>query len=155
MGADRLDGVDGGLCGGTLPGSQLSSGVFMDPVSVGVAAAVLLASKFGEGFAQDAGASSWDAVNRLRQAIAQKFRGDSETERAVVALEASPIAENRSEVATRITAAVRTDPIFATEVGRLVAAAQADPNVNSFVAQAFDEARQVNIRGDNSGSINL
>lgn len=127
----------------------------MDPVSVGVAAAVLLASKFGEGFAQDAGASSWDAVNGLRQAIARKFRGDTETENAVAALEVSPIAENRAVVATRITGAVRTDPIFATEVERLVSAARADPSVNSFVAQAFDEARQVNIRGDNSGPISL
>lgn len=127
----------------------------MDPVSVGIAAAVLLASKFGEGFAQDAGASGWNAVSRLRSVIAQKFRGDAETERAVVALEAAPVAENRSDVAARITTAVRADPVFAAEVERLVSSAREDPSMDSFVAQAFDDARQVNIRGDNRGSINL
>ncbi|WP_330230971.1 hypothetical protein OHA40_34450 [Nocardia sp. NBC_00508] len=127
----------------------------MDPVSVGLAAAVLLASKFGEGFAQDAGTSGWNAVNRLRAVIARKFRGDAETESAVAALEASPVEANRSDVAMRITAAARSDVVFAAEIERLVSLASEDRGVNSFVAQAFDNAKQANIRGDNFGSINL
>jgi hypothetical protein len=47
------------------------------------------------------------------------------------------------------------DPRFAAEVERLVVAAREDRAAEVFVAAAFDQARQVNVRGDNSGTINL
>lgn len=127
----------------------------MDPASVGLAAAVLLASKFGERFAQDAGASGWKAVNRLQAVIARKFRGDSEAEAAVAELEASPVDGNRSEVATHIAAAARADAVFSSEIEQLVSLAREDGGMNSLVAQSFDQSKQANIRGDNFGSINF
>jgi hypothetical protein len=127
----------------------------MEPISLGIAAAALLASKFGEGFAKDAGESAWDAVKRLKAAIFARFQADSDAQRAVAALVETPTPETQSEVAERITAAARADSGFAAELARLVSLARKDKTVDGFVATAFDNAKQVNIGGDNFGPINL
>lgn len=127
----------------------------MEPVSLGIAAAALLAAKFGEGFAKDAGESAWSAVRRLREVVAGKLHEDPESGGTTAVVVTSPTVADTSAVAARITAAAAADPRFAAEVERLVAAARQDGTAEVFVAQAFDQARQVNIRGDNTGTINL
>ncbi|WP_019932143.1 hypothetical protein [Nocardia sp. BMG111209] len=127
----------------------------MEPISLGIAAAALLASKFGEGFAKDAGESGWNAMKHLRTVIAAKLHGDTEAETAVARLATTPTEADRSAVATRIADAAQADPDFGSEVVRLVSLARRDPVADGFVAQAFDHAKQINIRGDNFGSINL
>lgn len=127
----------------------------VDPVSLGIAAAALLASKFGEGFAKDAGASSWHAVSRLREVIAEKLGHWSETHAAPVALAETPALPDQTAAAELIAAAARSDPGFAREVERLVATARQDRAVEAYVAHAYDSAKQINIRGDNIGTINL
>ncbi|WP_327139986.1 hypothetical protein [Nocardia sp. NBC_01327] len=127
----------------------------LEPVSLGIAAAALLASKFGERFAQEAGESTWTTVKRLREVVAAKFRGDSETESAVTALADTSTDAARALVATRISEAAKTDSDFGAELERLVTLARRDRTVDSFLAQAFDNAKQVNFRGDNLGQINL
>ncbi len=126
----------------------------MDPVSLGIAAAALLASKFGEGLAKDAGESAWKAVGRLRELVAAKFRDDREILTARAA-SVDPMLAGQSVMADRVTAAIRRDPAFGSDVERLVTAARQDRTVEVFVAQAFDDAKQINIRGDNSGTINV
>ncbi|MEV6554864.1 hypothetical protein AB0M22_04020 [Nocardia sp. NPDC051756] len=125
----------------------------MDPVSLGIAAAALLASKFGEELARDAGGSAWRAVGRLRELVTSRFRDEPETHTALTT--SVETAQARSVVADRISAVARHDPGFAGEVERLVTAARQDRTAEVFVAQAFDDAKQVNIHGDNSGTINL
>ncbi|WP_433521612.1 hypothetical protein ACQPZ2_30480 [Nocardia pseudovaccinii] len=127
----------------------------VDPVSLGIAAAALLASKFGEGFAQDAGTSSWQAVSRLREVIAQRLGRGSETPRAIAILAENPTPQDQVAAAELVAEAARSDPNFAREVHRLVATARQDRAIEAFVANAYDEAKQVNIRGDNTGTINL
>ncbi|MFG1792998.1 hypothetical protein [Nocardia sp. NPDC049149] len=127
----------------------------VEPVTVGIAAAALLATKFGEEFAQRAGEGAWNAVQRLRSVIAAKFHGDNDTERAVAALEQTPTEQTRALVAARITAAAQQDPVFGNEIRRLVEVARQDEAVSGFVAKAFDHAKQVNFGGDNAGQINL
>jgi hypothetical protein len=127
----------------------------VDPVTVGVAAAVLLASKFGEGFAKDAGGSAWNATKRLREVVVAKFKGDPEAETAVATLATAPTEEATATVARMIAAAMQADANFGSEVEQLVAHAGEVKGGESFVAQAFEHAKQVNIRGDNSGQINL
>ncbi|MBU3066277.1 hypothetical protein KO481_32760 [Nocardia sp. NEAU-G5] len=102
-----------------------------------------MASKFGEQFAKDAGDTAWHAVERLRKLVADKVRHDPE------ALEA------QATVAHRITEAARADSRFANEVDALVSAARKDSSADIFIAQAFDDARQVNIHGDNTGTISI
>ncbi|MBY8857103.1 hypothetical protein K7711_11495 [Nocardia sp. CA2R105] len=127
----------------------------MEPVSLGIAAAALLASKFGEGFAKDAGGSAWKAVERLREVVAAKLHIHPGSGTATTTVETTPSAGDPSTVAAGISAVAAADPRFAAEVERLVTVARQDRAVDVFVAQAFDQARQVNIRGDNVGTINL
>ena len=127
----------------------------MEPVSLGIAAAALLASKFGEGFAKDAGTSTWNAVTRLREVVAAKLHNHPESGTITTTVETAPTTVDPSTVAAAITAAAAADPRFAAEVERLVTAARQDRAADVFVAQTFDQARQVNIRGDNTGTINL
>ncbi len=122
----------------------------MDPASLGVAAASLLAAKFGEGFAKDAGESTWNVVKRLQEVVEARLRKYPETDTATTTL-ATPL----EDTAARLTAAIRIDPLFAAQVEQLIVAAQRDRATGIFVAQALDHARQINIRGDNAGTINV
>ncbi len=127
----------------------------IDPVSLGIAAAVLLASKFGENMAEQAATSSWRAVTQLRELIAGKFGSNAESHAALAELERNPSAANQVAAAEVIDAAAGNDPAFATALQQLVNSAVQNETINTFVANAYDNARQVNINGDNSGSINL
>lgn len=128
----------------------------MEPVTVGAAAAALLASKFGEGFAKDAGTSAWNAVKKLRELIAGKFKGDKDSERALARLAAEPHdAAHRTIVAQRIAEAAATDGHFGSNLAELVALAREDSATRAVFAEATDNAKQVNIGGDNFGAISL
>lgn len=127
----------------------------VEPVTMGIAAAALLASKFGERFATDAGESAWTSIKNLKELIAAKFKGDNETETAVAALTNGPNEDAQATVVARISEAARVDSVFRHELERLLTLARQDPATDRFVAQAFDNAKQVNFRGDNLGQINL
>ncbi len=125
----------------------------MDPVTLGLAASALLASKFGEGLAKDAGSSTWRAITGLREVIAKKFGHGPETPTALVALEPGASSEEQAAAAEVIDDAVRTDPGFAAAVRQLVDTAREDKTVEVIVANAYDQAKQLNIHGGNTGTI--
>ncbi|WP_206794303.1 hypothetical protein [Amycolatopsis sp. MtRt-6] len=128
----------------------------MDPVTLGLAAAALLASKFGEGFAKDAGSAAWNGVKRLREAIAAKFTGKPDDETALRKVLAEPQdTDLRNWLAKRITAAAADDDGFRASLVELIGQAQRDPGAQTVIAQATDHAKQVNIAGDNHGGITL
>lgn len=128
----------------------------MDPVTLGLAAAALLASKFGEGFAKDAGSAAWNGVKRLRDAVAGKFKGKPDDENALQLALADPQdAGLRDSLAERITAAAGHDDAFRALLTELVGQARRDPVAQNLIAQATDHAKQVNIIGDNHGGITL
>jgi hypothetical protein len=127
----------------------------VDPVSLGVAAAALLASKFGEELAKNAGSSSWRAVRHLREVIAEKLGHRPETPTALAALAERPTPQDQATATELVASAARSDPDFAREVERLVTTARQDRIIEAFIANAYDNAKQVNIRGDNTGTINL
>ncbi|QBS41320.1 hypothetical protein [Nocardia sp. CS682] len=127
----------------------------MDPISLGIAAAALMASKYGEELANHAASSSWGAVTRLRELISRKFGDGSESPSALAELERSPTPENQVAAAAVIDGAARNDPGFATELQRLVTAARQDQSVAAIIANASDTAKQANIGRDNLGTINL
>jgi len=127
----------------------------MDPITIGAAAAVLLATKFSEEFAKGAGASTWNTVKRLRELMMTKFRDHSAGQAAIAKLADAPSEENLTIVAEYVDEAVRLDPAFAIEIQRLVDHARSEGRVPTFTAQAFDHARQINVAGDHSGPITL
>jgi hypothetical protein len=128
----------------------------MDPVTLGLAAAALLASKFGEGFAKDAGSSAWNGVKRLRDTVAAKFKGQPDAENTLQRALADPYdTELRDVLAERITAAAADDAEFRSSLAEIVRQARRDPGAQTVIAQATDHAKQVNIAGDNHGGITL
>jgi hypothetical protein len=129
----------------------------MDPVTLGVAAAALLISKFGEGFAKDAGSAAWSGLSRLHELVISKFRGNPEAKRALELATASPPQDDvsRSALAEQITAAAVDDPRFYDSLAELVQEARRDPAAQTVIAQATGHAKQVNIAGDNHGGITL
>lgn len=128
----------------------------MDPVTLGVAAATLLVSKFGEGFAKEAGSSAWNGVKRLRDAVAAKFKGKPDDETALQHVLADPQdAELRAALAQRITAAAAADAGFRSSLAELVEQARREPGAQTVLAQATDHAKQINIAGNNHGGITL
>ena len=128
----------------------------MDLVTVGLAAAALLATKFGEGFAKDAGETTWESVRRLSEIVFEKFKGDPNKELALSRVKsASPGEAVTRELGQYIEAEARMDPRFASQVTQLVEDARKYPANKAIIAQAFAKAKQVNIGGDNFGPINF
>jgi hypothetical protein len=126
----------------------------MDPVTLGLAAASLLAAKFGEGFAKDAGSAAWSGAKRLRDTVAAKFKGQPTAESALQLATANPEDTGlRDALAERITAAAAADPAFHDSLVRLVDQARNERAGQILIAQATEHAKQVNIAGDNHGSI--
>jgi hypothetical protein len=155
----------------------------MDPVSIGVAAAALLGSKAVDEFATHAGSTAWRAVHRMGASVRSRLspRGaqalDQLTATAVADADAAGGAayragvrsavgagvgagagagdEARAVVAGEIEVAVRADPGFRAELEALVAEAGRSEQLATVMAVARDNAKQVNIGGDNSGSISF
>jgi hypothetical protein len=93
----------------------------MDPASIALAAAALIAAKASEG----AGAALGDAVRagvtRLYNAIRGRTADDQDLERSLEQLEANPASEPRAAVlAETLEGHLARDPEFAVEVERLI-----------------------------------
>jgi hypothetical protein len=114
----------------------------------------LLATGFGTGFAQEAGTSAWEAVQKVGRAVAARLGRHDEQRRALAELEASPQdPAKRAAIAEYVRRDVEADVEFAARLASLVAAVQADDTGRSLIAQATGNAKQVNVSGDNFGSI--
>ncbi|MEV7012313.1 hypothetical protein [Streptosporangium sp. NPDC051022] len=126
----------------------------MDPVSIGLTVAAVLAAKAGEGFAQQIGADSWGAVQRLYARIRERL-SPTGTE-ALERLDAGD--DDHSAVALvagEVRDAAEKDAAFRAEVERLLSEASKSAPVVTILAQARDDAKQINFAGDNTGTINM
>ncbi|MGW4567286.1 hypothetical protein ACWEN3_34495 [Streptomyces sp. NPDC004561] len=119
-------------------------------------AVALVATKFGEGAATEAGKAAWLKIQSVAHVVRQRF-GRSDTQSAALAeLEASPGDEGtRATVASHLRHELESDAEFAATLEALVTAAQSDPATQTLIAHASGNARQVNISGNNSGPISL
>ena len=128
----------------------------MDPVTLSVAAVALLATGFGTGFAQEAGKSSWEAVQKVGRAVAARLGRHDEQRRALVELEASPDdLAKRAWVTEYVRRDIEADTEFAALLASLVAMAQSHDTGRAVIAQATENAKQANFGGDNFGSISF
>lgn len=125
----------------------------MDPVTIGVVVAALLLKKATEGMADEAGKSAWSGLQKLYQRVHSAF-GGTKTEHDLVALEAGD-QSMLGPVAGAVAMRVGEDATLRQELADLVMQARQHPSTASVVARAEDNAKQVNIGGDNYGSINL
>ena len=126
----------------------------MDPMSIGVAVSALLAAKAAEGFAVEAGTRAWDAVQRLADLVRTQL--SSHGVRALDQLETGRHDPSAVDIlAGEIQTAADTDPTLRTMLEQLVTQAEESKPLAAVIAVARDNARQVNIGGNNSGSISM
>ncbi|MFJ8157920.1 hypothetical protein [Streptomyces sp. NPDC094468] len=126
----------------------------MDPASLSLVAVALLATKFGEGLATQAGQNAWMKIQGITRAVRERLNR-SDTQRAALAeLDARPEDEGtRSVVAEQLRNELENDADFAARIEALVTAARRDPGAQTLIAHASGNAKQAIIRGDNFGSI--
>ncbi len=126
----------------------------MDPVTLSAAAVALLITNFGTGFAQEAGKSAWEAIQKVSQSIATRLGRHDEQRRALAELEASPDDPvKRAAVTEYVRRDIEADEEFAARLASLVEAVQSHDAGRTLIAQATGGAKQANFAGDNFGSI--
>lgn len=126
----------------------------MDPATLGAIAATLVATKFGEGFASEAGRSSWLKIQEIAQVIRARL-GRSDAQRdALAELDGNPDdADRRSVVAAQVQREAESDPEFAERLNTLMQEALTDEAARTLIAHASGNAKQINIAGNNAGPI--
>lgn len=126
----------------------------MDPISVGAAVAALIGAQAIGGFAAEAGTRAWDAVQRMAGSIRAGLspRG----KQALAELEAGRQDPSTVDIlADEVQVAVAADPALQEILENLIAQAEESKSIAAVIAVARENARQVNIGGDNSGTINM
>ncbi len=114
----------------------------MDPATIALTVAGLVAKKALEAASGKAGESAWAAIGRIASAIRAKFGGDHEVTETMDRLEAKPTSQARTqELAEVLEPRLEANPDFATELAQLVEQAKAEPQAASFVTTVQDNAR--------------
>ena len=130
----------------------------MDPNVVAVAAASLLATKLGEGFAGEAGKSAWDAAKRISGLVRSKFADDSEATAALEDLQAGPPDQSRIQaVAEALHGHAERDEMFCAELEALVIVAEQVQSTAKPLTQISGSARvgKVATIGDVHGDVSF
>jgi hypothetical protein len=114
----------------------------MDPATLALTAAGLIAKKALEAAGDHAGKTGWQALGRIAHTIRGWFAGDQEATEILDRLEAKPESQARAaELAEMLTPRLAADPRLVAELTRLVEQAEADPQTASFVTTIQDNAR--------------
>src|SRR5919204_5105186 len=113
----------------------------MDPATLALTAAGLLAKKALEAAGGKAGEGAWATLGRIRGAIWAKFRGDPEATEALERLEAKPDSQaHTAELAEVLQPRLEADPQLVAELTRLVEEAKIQPQTAAFVTTVQDNA---------------
>jgi hypothetical protein len=114
----------------------------MDPATLALTAAALVAKQALEAASGEAGKTAWQALGRIAQTIRGWFAGDREAAGTLDRLEAKPTSQARAaELAEVLQPRLEADPRLVAELTRLVEQARADPQTASFVTTVQDNAR--------------
>jgi hypothetical protein len=114
----------------------------MDPATLALTAAGLIAKKALEAASGEAGKTGWQALGRVALTIRGWFASDHEATETLDRLEAKPESQARAaELAEVLTPRLEADPRLVAELTRLVEEAKTDPQTASFVTTVQDNAR--------------
>jgi hypothetical protein len=114
----------------------------MDPATLALTAAALIAKQALEAASGEAGKTAWQALGRIAPTIRGWFVGDPEATETLDRLEAKPQSQARTaELAEVLTPRLEADPQLVAELTRLVEQAKADPQTASFVTTVQNKAR--------------
>jgi hypothetical protein len=130
----------------------------MDPVTLALTAAGLIAKQALEAAGGKAGEGAWAGLGRLAQTIRRRFAGDHEVTETLDRLEAKPTSAARTtDLAEVLGPRLDADPGLVAELTRLVEQVKGDPQTASFVTTVQDNAqvgKLTNI-GQVSGDVHL
>jgi hypothetical protein len=130
--------------GGNVQTFDASGRAHVDPASLALAAATLIATGAAEGAAAALGEAVRGGIGRISQAVRARFTGDPAVEESLTRLEAKPDSQARAaELAENLKERLDADPAFADELERLLAELPDDASVPgaSFVTTVKDNAR--------------
>jgi hypothetical protein len=130
----------------------------MDPATIALTVAGLLAKKALEAAGGKAGEGAWAALERIADAVRARFGGDPEVTETMERLEARPTSQGRTqELAEVLQERLGADPGFAKELARLVEQAKAEPQTASFVTtiQGNAQVGKLTNIGQMSGDVHL
>jgi hypothetical protein len=114
----------------------------MDPATLALTAAGLLAKKALEAAGGKAGEGAWAGLSRVAECIRRRFAGDREVTETLDRLDAKPASPARTaELAEVLQPRLDADPALVAELTRLVEQAKADPQTASFVTTVQDNAQ--------------
>jgi hypothetical protein len=114
----------------------------MDPATLALTAAGLVAKKALEAASGEAGKTAWQTLGRIAQTIRGWLAGDQEATETLDRLEAKPDSQARTaELAEVLTPRLEADQRLVAELTRLVEQAKADPQTAKFVTTVQDNAR--------------
>jgi hypothetical protein len=114
----------------------------MDPSTIAIVAASIIASRFSAEFVGQETIAASSTIRRIHEFVRSKSRGDAEVDEILNRLEAKPTSQPRTaELAEVLAERVETDPAFAAELARLVEEARAEPITNRFVTTVRDNAQ--------------
>lgn len=126
----------------------------MDPVTIAAAAVALAGTNAVAGFATQAGTQAWEALQKALVMI--RTRLSPRGRRALASIEAGQQQPSDIEAASEeIARLAESDVSFREALTALLELAGQSKPVAAVIAVARDNARQVNIGGDYSGTINL
>lgn len=114
----------------------------MDPATLALTAAGLVAKKALEAAGGKAGEGAWASLGRISEAVRARFRGDPEATEALQRLEAKPDSQARTaELAEVLQPRLEADPQLLAELTRLVEEAKAAPQAAAFVTTVQGNAQ--------------
>jgi hypothetical protein len=111
--------------------------------ALAIAAATLAAQWALEGFAKEAGKSSFVALKPIYEWVKSKLTSDGTAPQAAFdKLAADPRSQtNTTEVAKLLSDKLQAEPALKAELGQLVAAAEQDNRAHDFVVRVMDNAK--------------
>jgi hypothetical protein len=130
----------------------------MDPATLALTAAGLIAKKALEAVSGEAGKTAWQALGRIAHTIRGWFAGDQEATEVLDRLEAKPDSQARTaELAEVLQPRLEADPRLAVDLTRLVEQAKTDQQTAWFVTLVQGNARVGKLTnvGQISGDVHL
>ncbi|MFY1633853.1 hypothetical protein ACN27F_11330 [Solwaraspora sp. WMMB335] len=126
-------------------------------MSIGLAVAAVAGASAAEGFANQAGTDAWRAVQRMLGAVRARLTpGGANALDRLTTGERGADGGNDADaqvIAGEVHAAAVADPVFRADVATLLDQAGGDQKLATVIAVARDNAKQINIGGDNYGPV--
>jgi hypothetical protein len=126
----------------------------MDPVTIAAAVLALVGTNAVGGFAAEAGTQAWDALQKILVSV--RTRLSPRGARALASAEAGAAESSDTKILTdEIQALAESDTEFRVNLAGLLTLAEQSKPLAAVIAIARDNARQINIGGNNSGAIDM